>query len=465
MKVRARYLLFETANPRHGHEWTVFRDRRAEIPDDRILVPGAVDTTTNFVEHPELVAQRLRRFTDIVGRDRVIAGSDCGFGTFAGFGAVDPEIAWAKLATLAEGARRVAMTPLVLLPGMMCDARLFGPQIAALSASACRSISRRSAATTRIDGAGRRGARPRPAALRAARPLDGRHRRDGGAAPGPGPGRAARAPRHQSARRGPRSASPPRCRRSRKARAGGLAGGDARRDEAELPRRRPAPAATSSTSAWPWRSRSGPRSSSASPARSPPAPTSRRRSRAFRGPALVLMGEDDRLCPRDRHELMHALIPGSRLAVLEGAGHLPTLEQPERDNGGAHPLAGGMMDETLLTLLRSVDTPTVCNAIEVAQGRRGFDRFTRGTMLCLGPARAADRRLRRHREDLRPEAPRPTRRPSIRDAPHGLLPDDGRGAEARRRGRRGRRLPRLRRRLLGRGQHRRSTRASASPAR
>jgi 5-methyltetrahydropteroyltriglutamate--homocysteine methyltransferase len=106
MKVRARYLLFETANPRHGHEWTVFRDRRAEIPDDRILVPGVVDTTTNFVEHPELVAQRLTRFTDIVGRDRVIAGSDCGFGTFAGFGAVDPEIAWAKLATLAEGAAR-----------------------------------------------------------------------------------------------------------------------------------------------------------------------------------------------------------------------------------------------------------------------------------------------------------------------------------------------------------------------
>jgi 5-methyltetrahydropteroyltriglutamate--homocysteine methyltransferase len=106
MKVRARYILFETANPRHGHEWTVFRDRRAEIPDDRILVPGVVDTTTNFVEHPELVAQRLRRFTEIVGPDRVIAGSDCGFGTFAGFGAVDPEIAWAKLAALAEGARR-----------------------------------------------------------------------------------------------------------------------------------------------------------------------------------------------------------------------------------------------------------------------------------------------------------------------------------------------------------------------
>ena len=106
MRVPARYVLFETANPRHGHEWTVFRDRADEIPSDKVLVPGAVDTTTNFVEHPELVAQRLQRFVDIVGADRVVAGSDCGFGTFAGFGAVDPEIAWAKLATLSEGARR-----------------------------------------------------------------------------------------------------------------------------------------------------------------------------------------------------------------------------------------------------------------------------------------------------------------------------------------------------------------------
>ena len=104
MKAKARYVLFETSNPRHGHEWTVFRDRRREIPDDRILVPGVVDTTTNFVEHPELVAQRLDRFTAIVGADRVIAGSDCGFGTFAGYGAVDPEIAYAKLKTLRDGA-------------------------------------------------------------------------------------------------------------------------------------------------------------------------------------------------------------------------------------------------------------------------------------------------------------------------------------------------------------------------
>ena len=104
MQAKARYLLFETSNPRHAHEWTVFRDRKNEIPADRILVPGVVDTTTNFVEHPELVAQRVARFTDIVGKERVIAGSDCGFGTFAGFGAVDPDIAYAKLKALRDGA-------------------------------------------------------------------------------------------------------------------------------------------------------------------------------------------------------------------------------------------------------------------------------------------------------------------------------------------------------------------------
>jgi len=105
MKARASYVLFETSNPRHAHEWTVFRDRKAEIPDGKVLVPGVVDTTTNFVEHPELVAQRIARFVDIVGAERVIAGSDCGFGTFAGFGAVDPEIAYAKLGALVDGAK------------------------------------------------------------------------------------------------------------------------------------------------------------------------------------------------------------------------------------------------------------------------------------------------------------------------------------------------------------------------
>jgi len=103
MSTHSRYVLFETSNPRHAHEWTVFRDRANDIPSDKILVPGVVDTTTNFVEHPEVVAERVRRFRDIVGAERVLAGSDCGFGTFAGFGAVDPEIAYAKLSSLATG--------------------------------------------------------------------------------------------------------------------------------------------------------------------------------------------------------------------------------------------------------------------------------------------------------------------------------------------------------------------------
>ena len=104
MNTKARTVLFETSNPRHAHEWTVFRDRKNEIPDDKILMPGVVDTTTNFIEHPEVVAQRLERFAQIVGTERVIAGSDCGFGTFAGYGSVDPQIAYAKLAALSEGA-------------------------------------------------------------------------------------------------------------------------------------------------------------------------------------------------------------------------------------------------------------------------------------------------------------------------------------------------------------------------
>ena len=107
MNVDANNILFETSNPRHGHEWTIFRDRKNDIPDQKVLIPGVIDSTTNFVEHPELVAQRIRHFTDIVGTERVIAGSDCGFGTFAGFGAVAPDIAYAKLQALVEGASLV----------------------------------------------------------------------------------------------------------------------------------------------------------------------------------------------------------------------------------------------------------------------------------------------------------------------------------------------------------------------
>jgi len=102
LKAKPGALLFEGANPRHAHEWTVWRD--AKIPDDLVLVPGCIDSTTNFVEHPELVAQRLDRYVGIVGAERVIAGTDCGFSTFAGFGVVDPDIAWAKLGALRAGA-------------------------------------------------------------------------------------------------------------------------------------------------------------------------------------------------------------------------------------------------------------------------------------------------------------------------------------------------------------------------
>ena len=102
-KARVQGLLFEAANPRHEHEWAVFRD--VKVPDDTILIPGVLATTTNYVEHPELVAERIVRFADVVGRERVIAGTDCGFGTFAGFGPVEPDIAYLKLAAMVEGAR------------------------------------------------------------------------------------------------------------------------------------------------------------------------------------------------------------------------------------------------------------------------------------------------------------------------------------------------------------------------
>jgi 5-methyltetrahydropteroyltriglutamate--homocysteine methyltransferase len=102
LRLKARALSFEAANPRHEHEWTVWRDAR--LPDDLVLIPGTLDSCSNYVEHPELVAQRIERFARIVGRERVIAGSDCGFGTFAGHGKVDGGIAFKKLRALSDGA-------------------------------------------------------------------------------------------------------------------------------------------------------------------------------------------------------------------------------------------------------------------------------------------------------------------------------------------------------------------------
>jgi len=102
IKAKPMALVVEAANPRHAHEWTVWHDLK--LPDDKILVPGVLDTSTNYVEHPELVAQRICQFADIVGRERVIAGTDCGFGTFAGYGKLDPDISFKKLGAMVEGA-------------------------------------------------------------------------------------------------------------------------------------------------------------------------------------------------------------------------------------------------------------------------------------------------------------------------------------------------------------------------
>jgi 5-methyltetrahydropteroyltriglutamate--homocysteine methyltransferase len=100
---RPQAVSFEAANPRHAHEWKVFE--RVKVPAGKILIPGVLDSTTNFIEHPELVAERITRLARLVGRENVIAGTDCGFGTWVGQAAVDPDIAWAKLRSLAEGAR------------------------------------------------------------------------------------------------------------------------------------------------------------------------------------------------------------------------------------------------------------------------------------------------------------------------------------------------------------------------
>jgi len=104
--VNAQAFSIEAANPRHEHEWAVWKE--IKLPDDKVLLPGVVDSCTNYVEHPDLVAQRIVRFAEVVGRERVIASTDCGFGTFAGYGKIDPEIAWLKLGALVEGAKRAS---------------------------------------------------------------------------------------------------------------------------------------------------------------------------------------------------------------------------------------------------------------------------------------------------------------------------------------------------------------------
>ena len=94
---------FEAANPRHAHEWTVFET--VKLPEGKVLIPGVIESKSNFIEHPELIAQRIGRYANLVGRENVIAGSDCGYGTWVGQAAVDPDVVWAKMGAMAEGAR------------------------------------------------------------------------------------------------------------------------------------------------------------------------------------------------------------------------------------------------------------------------------------------------------------------------------------------------------------------------
>lgn len=103
LETRPVALSFEGANPRHEHEWKVFEEVR--LPEGKTIIPGVLDSTTNFIEHPELIAQRIERYASVVGRERVIAGTDGGFATFSGALIVDPDITWAKLAAMVEGAQ------------------------------------------------------------------------------------------------------------------------------------------------------------------------------------------------------------------------------------------------------------------------------------------------------------------------------------------------------------------------
>jgi 5-methyltetrahydropteroyltriglutamate--homocysteine methyltransferase len=106
LEARPSGISFEAANPRHGHEWTVFE--RVKLPAGKVIIPGVLESKTNYIEHPDLVAQRLGRYAKLVGRENVIAGTDCGFGTWVGQAAVDPGVVWAKMASMAEGVRRAS---------------------------------------------------------------------------------------------------------------------------------------------------------------------------------------------------------------------------------------------------------------------------------------------------------------------------------------------------------------------
>jgi 5-methyltetrahydropteroyltriglutamate--homocysteine methyltransferase len=105
-KAKPHAIQFEAANPRHAHEWSVFEHVR--LPEGKLLIPGVIEVQSNYIEHPELVAQRILRYADRVGRDNVMAGTDCGFSIHVGTSGVDPDVVWAKLAALAQGAERAS---------------------------------------------------------------------------------------------------------------------------------------------------------------------------------------------------------------------------------------------------------------------------------------------------------------------------------------------------------------------
>ena len=107
-RARASAIALEAANPRHAHEWKVFET--VKLPDGKMLIPGVIESKSNFIEHPELIAQRISRYANLVGRENVMAGSDCGYGTWVGQAAVDPDVVWAKMAAMAEGARIASRT-------------------------------------------------------------------------------------------------------------------------------------------------------------------------------------------------------------------------------------------------------------------------------------------------------------------------------------------------------------------
>jgi 5-methyltetrahydropteroyltriglutamate--homocysteine methyltransferase len=101
LKAKVKHLLIESSNPRHAHEWKVFKN--VKVPQDKVIVPGVIDSTSNFVEHPEVVADRLVQFSQVIPKEQLMAGTDCGFSTFAGFGKIDEKICYQKLQSLVEG--------------------------------------------------------------------------------------------------------------------------------------------------------------------------------------------------------------------------------------------------------------------------------------------------------------------------------------------------------------------------